>query len=101
WTNTSRTEQPMRYQKLLWHNPSVDQPIEIYSEIDDEDWEVRKVEFFRHGPPAYASATERVGTDLADQTIPRDLVKTTRLEPYDISQQQFEEVWTKAREQNR
>ena len=44
----------MEYLKVKWRHHHPDEPIEIYSEINQDRWEVRKVEVFRDGTSTYA-----------------------------------------------
>lgn len=39
----------MKYIKVIWMHSFDDEPTELYSEIDDERYETRKVEFFYLG----------------------------------------------------
>lgn len=95
------TERQMRYLKILWHHTADHLPVVIFSEIDDAGWEVRKVCHYRIGPPGYASETEAARSEqLSDQTTPalEEIAKVPRLEPREISKQEFEEIWLKAHE---
>jgi hypothetical protein len=37
----------MHYIKVFWKHQHRDEPVELYSELDDGRWEVRKVEVSR------------------------------------------------------
>ncbi|HEY1216196.1 MAG TPA: hypothetical protein VGE93_21415, partial [Bryobacteraceae bacterium] len=39
----------VRYLKVAWHHDFAEDPVEIFSEVGDDDYEVRKVELFHDG----------------------------------------------------
>jgi hypothetical protein len=47
----------MQYIKVVWKHDHPEEPIVLYSELDEDRWEVRKVEVFRVGSAGYATAT--------------------------------------------
>jgi hypothetical protein len=52
----------MTYFKCKWNHAYRDEPVLLYSELDEERWETRKVEIFRDGKMGFASRdTELVG----------------------------------------
>lgn len=60
----------MGYLRVEWtqHNPEM--PVEIYSELDEDRWEVRKVEVFADGRVQYSDGVESTGrTDLSELPI--------------------------------
>jgi hypothetical protein len=42
----------MNYVRVEWKHPHQDEPILLYSELDEERFEVRKIEVFRNGHAA-------------------------------------------------
>lgn len=63
--------QTMRYLKVVWRHDSDDYPIEIYGELDDEGYEVRKVEVYRNGHHDYADSLKPTGwTELGEAPVP-------------------------------
>jgi hypothetical protein len=61
-------EPPSSYIRVEWEHESPDDPITFYSELDEERWEVRKVEVFRDGRVAHAWGKGSTGTTrLGDQ----------------------------------
>ena len=52
----------MTYIKVFWHRSFPDEPIVLYSEIDKDRWERRKVYVFRDGQFGYASETEETNS---------------------------------------
>ena len=60
----------MRYLKAIWHRAGKHDPIVLISELDDERYEVRKVEVFAGGLLGFAGEQAsakgtRLGTDRA------------------------------------
>ena len=61
----------MTYIKVKWFHASPDDPVLLYSELDSERWEKRKVEVFRDGHCGYASANQATdSTRLGEEPIP-------------------------------
>jgi len=88
----------MKYIRLKWNHTNPDEPVWIFSEIDSDGREVRKIECFRNGFCDVATATGSSGT-AALMTMPMpDLLALSRrdpeFEPEEITREQFEEVWT-------
>ncbi len=94
----------MRYIRVLWHHDCPDDPIELYSEIGDDGWEVRKVELYRDGRYGRASSEgSTASTGLSDERIP-DIAEIGALEeftPNEISADEFETVWQNAQAHSR
>jgi Domain of unknown function (DUF6881) len=89
----------VKYIRVEWHHSSPDNPIILYSEINDEGWEERKVEIFRDGPPGYASATEETrSTFLGLEPMPpiSEIAADPQFEPREITKDEFEQVWSSA-----
>ncbi len=62
---------PLTYIHISWLHDFVDQPVELWSELDDKGFETRKVEVFRCGKLGYAdSSNETHSTRLNDQPMP-------------------------------
>lgn len=62
---------PNRYLKVDWLHDDANDPVSIFSELDSQGWELRKVELFRDGTSGFASAAEAVGgTMLAVEQVP-------------------------------
>jgi hypothetical protein len=88
----------MRYLHVKWTHSSPNDPVELYSEVDDEDWEIRKVEVFRNGTIGYASASEATpSTVLGEARVPslEEIAADPELLPRPISKEQFEKVWNR------
>jgi hypothetical protein len=52
----------MIYIKVRWKHDDPNNPILLYGEMDDERWEVRKVEVFPNGSFGYADRATSRGT---------------------------------------
>ena len=88
----------MKYIRVKWNHKHQDEPVLLYSELDAERWEKRKVEVFRDGRCGYASADESCGsTQLGEEPIPplAEIASDPQFEPVEIVEQEFEEVWAK------
>ncbi len=89
----------MRYQAVRWLHDLDDQPVVLYSEIDDEGWEVRKVEEYRSGRLDVADAVTTTGSTVLSETpIPplEDIVTQPEFEGNPITKDEFEDVWHRA-----
>jgi hypothetical protein len=90
---------PMLYIKVKWKHEHRDEPVLLYSELDDARWEVRKVEAFRDGTLGYASIfEEQKGTFLGLVEVPSfaEIESDPEFEPTEIAKEEFEEVWRRA-----
>jgi hypothetical protein len=88
----------MKYIRVKWNHTHKDEPVLLYSELDTERWEKRKVEEFADGHCGYASADESGGsTRLGEKPIPTlmEIASESEFEPAEITKEEFEEAWTK------
>jgi hypothetical protein len=86
----------MKYIRVNWKHQYPDEPVTLYSELDDGRWEVRKVEVFRDGRIGYASAEEQSGgTYLGELPTPElsEIGEDPEFDPLEITQVEFEFVW--------
>jgi hypothetical protein len=61
----------MQYIKTRWIDSCPDDPVWLYSEIDADRWEMRKVEVFADGQIGFASSAEHTAdTRLGESPIP-------------------------------
>ena len=84
------------YLLVLWHHDHDDEPVELYSEQDDDGWELRKVDVYRDGKMDYADATTEIGTTaLGEVPIPpiEDIAAQSEFSPRWISREEFELRW--------
>ncbi|ULR47139.1 hypothetical protein [Rhizobium sp. K102] len=49
------------YIRVQWLHDFPEEPVDLWSELDRERFETRKLEIFRNGTVGYASASEAVG----------------------------------------
>ena len=90
----------MEYLHVAWDQSSADFPVDIYTELDEERWEVRKVEVFPDGHLQYADDWECTGnTGLGEHPTPaiEDMAGVDELTPEVIDQATFERMWEAAR----
>jgi hypothetical protein len=90
----------LRYIAVDWKHSFPDEPVCLYSEVDCDGWEKRKVEEFRGGRLSYADATVQTGsTRLGKDVIPSvsEIAKDPQFCPREITQAEFAQVWGKAK----
>jgi hypothetical protein len=71
----------------------------LYSELDDERWERRKVEIYNDGKLAYADGKKQFGgarLGLAPVPSLEVIAADSAFEPQEISAVEFELVWNEA-----
>ena len=86
----------MNYICVKWIHSCPDDPVWLYSEIDSNRWEIRKVEIFADGRYGYASAAESGGeTRLGECPVPplTEIAADPQFEPAEITKEKFEEMW--------
>lgn len=92
----------MRYIRVHWNHGATDLPVELYSELDDGSWEVRKVYIYPDGRAEYAGPEGGVGeTLLGEAPLPPvdEIARDPEFDPSVIDQQEFEAVWEAAHRQ--
>ena len=86
----------MNYIRVKWKHSFPDEAVLLYSELDQDRWEVRKVEIFPDGHRGYASSMESFGgTEIGLVQIPslEEIAADPQFEPVEISPVEFERVW--------
>lgn len=94
----------MRYIRVQWHHDFVDEPVILYSEIDNSRYETRKVEHYRDDRADYADSTTSTGTTLLGELpIPpiEDIAEQPEFTPVEITESEFERVWDNATQRRR
>lgn len=85
-----------KYIKVDWKQNSPEYPIIIYSEIDDNSYETRKLEIFSNGDVGYADSKTDINakTVLSDQPVPdfEEIKKSPEFELFEITKEDFEKV---------
>jgi hypothetical protein len=90
----------MKYLRVKWNHTNPDEPVWIFSELDEEGKEFRKLECFRNGFCDFATPTDHSGaTKLNTARLPslEVLARDREFIPVEITQAEFEEVWTSRR----
>ena len=90
----------MTYIKTVWRHALPDEPTVLYSEIDSDRREVRKVEIFADGRVGRASTTfETPSTGTGHAAIPypelSEIASDPQFLPREITQAEFEEAWNR------
>ena len=91
----------MFYMKVLWRHNMPNEPVELYSELDDGRYEVRKVEIFGDGRRYFADSQRSSGTTvLGEGPLPtfEEIAEQEEFSPTAISCTDFENVWRRALE---
>lgn len=89
----------MRYIKVVWNHSLPAEPVLLYSELDDNGWELRKVEQFRDGKLGYADSDVKIGsTRLSIEALPSlsEIARQSQFIPLEISREEFEAIWRQA-----
>ena len=89
----------MGFVKVYWRHELSDQPTELYAELDDQRWEVRKVDVFRDGRMTWADErrfTGNSGLGLVPTPELDELAQDPQFQPAEISGEEFEDVWRQA-----
>jgi hypothetical protein len=84
------------YERVRWLHNNPDFPIWIYSELDAERWETRKVEIFADGRIGYADQAEEIGgTGLSVEPLPPlgKIAGDPQFAVDVISSDEFERIW--------
>lgn len=87
------------YLRVVWSHSYTEEPIELYSEVDDEGYETRKVQVFRDGRLEWAnSEVETELTGLSEHPIGsiEEINSHSDLSASIITKQEFEAIWRQA-----
>ena len=88
------------YLYVKWKKPQPGEPSHLYSELDGERYETRKVELFADGRRGFADANEEFGgTRLGETAVPPldELEGDPDFEAKTISVEEFQRQWLKRR----
>jgi hypothetical protein len=91
------------YLKVYWHHDLPDEPVELYSELDDDRWEIRKIEIFRDGRCELADQAQLTGAlTIGEAPIPlfEEIAEQVEFSPFLIDASEFETVWQRAVAEN-
>lgn len=94
----------MEYVCVKWLHDLPDEPVWLYSELDEARWEVRKVYVFADNHKEWADSSREAGkTWLGLEPFPAlsEIQKDTQFEPKIITKTEFEKVWVEATQDSR
>ncbi|WP_435015439.1 DUF6881 domain-containing protein [Tundrisphaera sp. TA3] len=86
----------MRYLRVVWLHDFPDEPIELFSELDEQSQELRKVERFRDGTFGFADSqrnSESTRLGLEPIPPPEEIALDPQFQPRMISRAEFDRVW--------
>ncbi|WP_082678993.1 DUF6881 domain-containing protein [Sphingobium cupriresistens] len=84
------------YIRVRWLHSSQDEPVDLWSELNSNREEVRKIEIWHDGRIGYASQDrEAGGTQLGVGALPTlaEIASNPEFEPMEISADDFERCW--------
>lgn len=87
------------YMRVRWLHAIQSEPVCIYSEVDHDRWERRKVEVYANGRMGFADDRHSGGGSmLSIEPLPslREIAADSQFDPSEISKVEFETVWTEA-----
>ena len=88
----------MQYIKTHWIHEHPDEPVWIYSELDAERWELRKLEVFPDGSLGHADVEGSNGRSwLGEMPVPPfdEVDVPGELETVEIDAAEFEALWAR------
>ena len=89
----------MRYIAVEWIHDDPEDPVWIYNEIGEDNYEVRRVDQFRGGSFQWMDATHENDTDFLSY-VPIPSLDEINADPefcgVEISKERFEEIWAQA-----
>ncbi|MFJ8000941.1 DUF6881 domain-containing protein [Streptomyces sp. NPDC096310] len=86
----------MKYLKVIWHHDFPDEPVTLFSEIDDERYEVRKIDVYLDGRCDFADSVTSKGTTMLGEIATPSIEELAELEeftPSEIEAGEFETIW--------
>jgi hypothetical protein len=90
---------PNTFVRLQWKHTDPEEAVTLFSELDEERREVRRVEVFADGRIGYANERGSFGrTHLAERPISTldELAAIPEFEPSEITRAEFDEIFEKA-----
>jgi hypothetical protein len=89
----------MMYMRVKWIHAIPSEPVYIYSEVDPDQWERRKVEIYADGRMGFADCNHSVeGSMLSMEPLPslNEIAADSQFDPAEISKEDFDAVWAAA-----
>nr|WP_041756173.1 hypothetical protein [Bradyrhizobium sp. ORS 278] len=84
------------YIRVRWLHDLEDEPVDLWSELDGDRFETRKLEIFRDGSIGFASATEATDrTGLGKIAVPPldEIAQAPEFVAEEVSREEFELRW--------
>jgi hypothetical protein len=97
---SSYREDAMRYLRVTWNHDFPDEPVTLLSELNEKNFELRKVEIFADGHYGFADGGDNSSsTILAELPLPsfEEIASDPQFLPEWITRVEFESIWHKAR----
>jgi hypothetical protein len=94
----------VRYVKTSWHHAFDDEPVLIYSELDEDRYETRKVEVFRDGRSEWCDEnhqTDSIGLSEIPFPTADEVSALPEFDVEEISSTEFERVWADSQDSSR
>lgn len=89
----------MRYVKVAWDHNFADDPVLYLSELGDDRYETRKVQFYRDGRTEWADGSFETATvGLSEVPFPslEEISSQPEFSAQVITQEEFERAWSEA-----
>lgn len=89
----------MKYLDVRWLHDNESDPVRLLSELDSQNFEIRKIEFFRNGIVGSASSTASThGVELGSAPMPAldEINSDPQFMGTEISKLEFEAKWAGA-----
>ncbi|MDG4831586.1 hypothetical protein O7627_20100 [Solwaraspora sp. WMMD1047] len=89
----------MRYVKVEWEHDFPDDPVLYFSEIGEDDYEIRKVQLYRDGRTEWANGNHETATvGLAEIPFPsvEEISSQSDCRAELITSEEFERAWSAA-----
>ncbi|WP_330300368.1 DUF6881 domain-containing protein [Streptomyces sp. NBC_00503] len=90
----------MRYVKVAWDHDSADDPVLYLSELGEDGYETRKVQFYRDGRSEWADESRETATvGLSEISFPRleEISSQPDFSAELIPVDEFERAWSRSR----
>jgi hypothetical protein len=100
WQDASELDETANaYLRVRWNHSNSSDPVVLYSELDEQRFEVRKVDVFADGRTSWADGrSESDSTRLGIVAVPSigEIASDSQFEPSVISRAEFEQIWREA-----
>ena len=90
-----------RYISVRWLHSNAEDPVLLLSELDEDRWELRKIEIWSDRRKGFADQYENVGgTRLGEVPVPKndDISSDPEFELTDITEWDFAQEWQRRHE---